>query len=45
MHRLDTLDQFVKRRARIARRRGMQVTIQAHPTNRWRGWRPNRHQH
>lgn len=44
MHRLDALDQLIERRARIARRRRVQVTIEAHPANGRRGRRPNRHQ-
>lgn len=45
MHRLDALDHLVKRRARVAGRCGVQVTIETHPTNRGRERRPNRHQH
>ncbi len=45
MLRLDAVDELVKCRARIPRRRGVQVTIEAHPTDRRRGRRPNRHQH
>jgi hypothetical protein len=45
LRRLDALDQLVECGARIARRRRVQMTIEAYPASWGRSRRPGRHQH